>query len=238
MGIEYFEETERFYLIFEKVSGGQLLDHIQTRKYFTEREAASIVRDVASALEFLHSKGIAHRDLKPENVLCVYRDRLTPVKLCDFDLGSTPLFHSGGGTDTTPLLLTPVGSAEFMALEIVEAFIEDVLYHEWLDNNNQTALVTPAKIRKDNSAKQLSLACESVSVVNRVVLQHMSINIMDTNTDNMVGLSPPSDSMMMQRRKSLQKGQSLQLNRLNNNSKVLSIQDLVGPVPVIMSPSC
>ena len=62
--------------------------------------------------------------------------------------------------------------------------------------------------------------------MNRVVLQHMSINIMDTNTntDNLVGLSPPSDSMMMQRRKSLQKGQSLQLNRLNNNSKVLSIQ--------------
>merc|ERR1711941_200681 len=107
----------------------------------------------------------------------------------------------------------------------------DVLYHEWLDNNNQTALVTPAKIRKDNSAKQLSLACESVSVVNRVVLQHMSINIMDTNTitDNLVGLSPPSDSMMMQRRKSLQKGQSLQLNRLNNNSKVLSIQVCPSP---------
>merc|ERR1712115_40838 len=332
--IEYFEESDKFYLIFEKVSGGQLLDHIQTRKFFTEQEASHIIRDVTSALEFLHSKGIAHRDLKPENVLCVYRDRLTPVKLCDFDLGSGIKFHSGGGSDTTPLLLTPVGSAEFMAPEIVEAFIEDteedfkydkrcdlwslgvmmyillcgyppfsgscgeqcgwadggqcdecqmnlftniqqgrfefhqrewsgvsgaakdlikrllvkdakkrlsardVLYHEWLGNNNQTALVTPAKIRKDNSAKQLSIACESVSVVNRVVLQHMSINIMDTNTDNMVSLSPPSDSMMMQRRKSLQKGQSLQLNRLNINSKVLSIQDLVGPVPVIMSPSC
>merc|ERR1712079_373628 len=123
--IEYFEESDRFYLIFEKVSGGQLLDHIQTRKYFTEREAASIVRDVASALEFLHSKGIAHRDLKPENVLCIWSDRLTPVKLCDFDLGSGIKFHSGGSSDTTPLLLTPVGSAEFMAPEIVEAFIED-----------------------------------------------------------------------------------------------------------------
>ena len=32
---------------------------------------------------------------------------------------------SGGGSDTTPMLLTPVGSAEFMAPEIVEAFIED-----------------------------------------------------------------------------------------------------------------
>jgi hypothetical protein len=34
------------------------------RKYFTEREAALIVRDVASALEFLHSKGQYLRILK------------------------------------------------------------------------------------------------------------------------------------------------------------------------------
>merc|ERR1719480_381013 len=258
--IEYFEESDRFYLIFEKVSGGQLLDHIQTRKFFTEQEAAYIIRDVANALEFLHSKGIAHRDLKPENVLCVYRDRLTPVKLCDFDLGSGIKFHSGGGSDTTPLLLTPVGSAEFMAPEIVEAFIEDteddfnydkrcdlwslgvmmyillsgyppfsgwcdrkcawadggqcddcqlqlfknieqgkfefpdkdwshisaqakdlikrllvknakqrlsardVLRHEWLNNNNNNVtLSTPAKIRKDNSARRLSQFAESAS---------------------------------------------------------------------------
>jgi len=123
--IEYFEEPDKFYLIFEKVSGGQLLDHIQSRKCFTEQEAAAIITDVASALDFLHAKGIAHRDLKPENVLCMYYDKLTPVKLCDFDLGSGIKFHTGGGSDTTPLLFTPVGSAEFMAPEIVEAFIED-----------------------------------------------------------------------------------------------------------------
>ena len=34
-------------------------------------------------------------------------------------------YFSGGGIDNTPMLLTPVGSAEFMAPEIVEAFIED-----------------------------------------------------------------------------------------------------------------
>jgi len=123
--IEYFEEAERFYLVFEKVLGGQLLDKIAKRKFFTEEETVEIVRDIAAALEFLHSKGIAHRDLKPENILCVYSDSLVPVKLCDFDLGSGIKFHSGGGSDTTPLLHTPVGSAEFMAPEIVEAFIED-----------------------------------------------------------------------------------------------------------------
>jgi len=94
--MEYFEQADKFFLVFEKVSGGQLLDYIQTRNFFTEQEAAAVISDVASALGFLHAKGIAHRDLKPENVLCVYQDQITPVKLCDFDLGSGIKFHSGG----------------------------------------------------------------------------------------------------------------------------------------------
>jgi len=335
--IEYFEETDTFYLIFEKVSGGMLLDHIKRRDFFTEQEAAFIIRDVASALNFLHQKGIAHRDLKPENVLCVYNNRLTPVKLCDFDLGSGIKFHSEGGADTTPALLTPVGSAEFMAPEIVEAFIEDteddlkydkrcdlwslgvmmyillcgyppfsgscnntcgwadggacdlcqlnlfnniqsghydfpsrewskvspqakdlirkllvknarsrlsagdVLRHPWIGNNSKIELTTPAKIRKNNSVRELSMFAESAAAVNRVVLQHLS-NLWpemkkDSDECSVSGLSPPSESRLLQRRKSIQNSQSLQLNRFSSNNKVLSIQDLIGPVP-IASPSC
>lgn len=47
----------RFYLVFEKVEGGQLLERIQERVHFSEKEASQIVRDLASALSFLHSKG-------------------------------------------------------------------------------------------------------------------------------------------------------------------------------------
>jgi len=327
--IEYFEESDRFYLIFEKVSGGQLLDHIQKRKYFSEQEAALVITDVTSALEFLHSKGIAHRDLKPENVLCVYNGRLTPVKLCDFDLGSGIKFHSGGGSDTTPLLMTPVGSAEFMAPEIVEAFIEDteddfkydkrcdlwslgvmmyillsghppfsgscgekcgwaeggecqycqlnlfyniqkgkfqfqekewenisseakdliskllvknakqrlsasdVLNHPWLKNKNTIELTTPAKLRRNNSAHELSLFAESAAAVNRVVLQHMSHDTWPTvenigDEGSILGLSPPGESILMQRRKSL----SQKITKNCSYTKVLPMQDLNRTVPV------
>lgn len=275
--IEYFEEPDRFYLVFEKINGGQLLDHIQNRVKFTEKEASDVIKDLALALQFLHKKGIAHRDLKPENVLCVYRDQLCPVKLCDFDLGSGIKFNSQLTSPiSTPALLTPVGSAEFMAPEIVEAFMDDterdlvydkrcdlwslgvimyillsgyppfsgncgtkcgwnlgeacnrcqellfhsiqdgrfefpemewehisweakdliskllvkdarhrlsaemVLAHTWVKHGGSTRLlVTPQNIRRNNSARELSAFAESAMAVNRVVLQHMSLNLIE-----------------------------------------------------------
>ncbi|XP_060529104.1 MAP kinase-interacting serine/threonine-protein kinase 1 [Cylas formicarius] len=129
---EFFEDEEKFYLVFEKINGGQLLARIQEYKYFSEAAAAEIIREVASALQFMHAKGIAHRDLKPENILCVYKDRLCPVKICDFDLGSGIRFQTSMSSPlATPQLLTPVGSAEFMAPEVVETFVNDTDTHSY-----------------------------------------------------------------------------------------------------------
>ena len=107
--IEFFEEEEKFYVVFEKMEGGPLLNHIEKRGHLTEREASLIVKDIATALNFLHSKGMAHRDLKPENILCQYSDSIIPVKICDFDLGSSIKINSRSATPvTTPELCTPV----------------------------------------------------------------------------------------------------------------------------------
>lgn len=58
---------------------GPLLAHIQKHERFTERDASLVVREVASALAFLHDNGIAHRDLKPENILCERTDKVELV---------------------------------------------------------------------------------------------------------------------------------------------------------------
>ncbi|EHH29434.1 MAP kinase-interacting serine/threonine-protein kinase 2 [Macaca mulatta] len=120
--IEFFEEEDRFYLVFEKMRGGSILSHIHKRRHFNELEASVVVQDVASALDFLHNKGIAHRDLKPENILCEHPNQVSPVKICDFDLGSGIKLNGDCSPISTPELLTPCGSAEYMAPEVVEAF--------------------------------------------------------------------------------------------------------------------
>lgn len=128
--VEFFEEEDKFYLVFEKLRGGSVLTHIHKRRHFSEQEAGIVVQDIASALDFLHNKGMAHRDLKPENILCEHEDRISPVKICDFDLGSGIKLNSDSSPISTPELLTPCGSAEYMAPEVVEAFSEEATIYD------------------------------------------------------------------------------------------------------------
>ncbi|XP_062920594.1 MAP kinase-interacting serine/threonine-protein kinase 1-like isoform X1 [Mobula hypostoma] len=127
---EFFEDEAHFYLVFEKMRGGSILTHIQRRKHFNEREASIVVKEIAAALDFLHNKGIAHRDLKPENILCEFAEKISPVKICDFDLGSGVKLSSACTPITTPELMTPCGSVEYMAPEVVETFTEEASFYD------------------------------------------------------------------------------------------------------------
>ena len=45
--IHCFQDGNNFYLVFEKLEGGPLLDQLRTRNYFSEYEASLIVKDLA-----------------------------------------------------------------------------------------------------------------------------------------------------------------------------------------------
>ncbi|KAF1765559.1 hypothetical protein GCK72_005511 [Caenorhabditis remanei] len=132
--LDWFEDDNKFYLVMEKMRGGPLLQHILERGYFTEEEARRVTKDIASALKFMHDRGIAHRDVKPENVLCTDPNHVSPVKLCDLDLASQrqPQHerHPLSQVASEPDLASPVGSAEFMAPEVVDAYVGDALKYD------------------------------------------------------------------------------------------------------------
>uniref|UniRef100_A0A2K5CLW8 non-specific serine/threonine protein kinase n=1 Tax=Aotus nancymaae TaxID=37293 RepID=A0A2K5CLW8_AOTNA len=143
--IEFFEDDTRFYLVFEKLQGGSILAHIQKQKHFNEREASRVVRDVAAALDFLHTKVLLCHpgwtsqvaetaDVKGQ-LLCKsthtkYLEWVSPVKICDFDLGSGVKLNNSCTPITTPELTTPCGSAEYMAPEVVEVFTDQATFYD------------------------------------------------------------------------------------------------------------
>lgn len=81
--IDIFEDKKKFYFVQEYLAGGGLFDSLIQNVGFTENASATIIRQVLSAVAFLHSREIAHRDIKPENILFESNDALN-VKLLDF----------------------------------------------------------------------------------------------------------------------------------------------------------
>ncbi len=57
------------YYVLPYVRGESLRARIDREKQLGIDEALSITKQVASALDYAHRKGVVHRDIKPENIL-------------------------------------------------------------------------------------------------------------------------------------------------------------------------
>ena len=68
---DWFETDEKFFIVTQLATGGELFDRILKKGKFTEEDAVAILVQILSAVQYIHSKNIIHRDLKPENLLYV-----------------------------------------------------------------------------------------------------------------------------------------------------------------------
>ncbi|KUI69937.1 Protein kinase kin1 [Cytospora mali] len=99
-----------WYMLFEYVNGGQMLDYIISHGKLKEKQARKFSRQITSALDYCHRNSIVHRDLKIENILI---SKTGDIKIIDFGLSNlfSPRSH----------LKTFCGSLYFAAPELLQA---------------------------------------------------------------------------------------------------------------------
>jgi serine/threonine protein kinase len=143
-----FETDEYLFLIMEMVTGGELFDKIiekvsfclfgqvffrcslEKKGCYTEKEAATLVGKIVSAIDYLHSLDICHRDLKPENLLLASPDLDTEVKIADFGLSkiinTKVMMQTACGKfvflySASSLMFLCVGTPGYVAPEVLSA---------------------------------------------------------------------------------------------------------------------
>lgn len=114
--VQHGELEDARFLVMQYVEGDTLRQRLESAGRMGFREAYLIARDVASALDYIHRRGVIHRDLKPSNILLVASDapdaRARAV-LMDFGIAKIDATQiTGTGT---------MGTIDYMAPEQIQS---------------------------------------------------------------------------------------------------------------------
>uniref|UniRef100_A0A7S1TDF9 Non-specific serine/threonine protein kinase n=1 Tax=Compsopogon caeruleus TaxID=31354 RepID=A0A7S1TDF9_9RHOD len=114
---DVFNTKDNLFIVMEYLPGGMLYDALSSIGYFSEAQAAIVMREILEGVKCLHAHDIVHRDIKPENVLC--KNKVWPyrVKLADFGLADFVLEDTFGDKCTRGMYGTPY----FVAPEVIRA---------------------------------------------------------------------------------------------------------------------
>ena len=124
---EIFEDDKHCSLIMEECTGGELFQRILEKaekdEAFTEKEAATVFKQIMSAVSYCHSQGICHRDIKPENILFLNNNPDSPIKIIDFGLSKIfgeirPLMKGNKYEKNT--MSARIGTSYYMSPEVLQ----------------------------------------------------------------------------------------------------------------------
>ena len=120
---DVFEEKSFWYLVTEKMTGGELFDRIVSKSFYNEKEARDVCKILFEAIGYCHTHSVAHRDLKPENLLLRSEDNDSEIKIADFGFAKKVL--------TPNSLTTQCGTPGYVAPEILEGVAYDTKSDMW-----------------------------------------------------------------------------------------------------------
>ncbi|GAD96138.1 calcium/calmodulin-dependent protein kinase [Paecilomyces variotii No. 5] len=105
-------QQDKYYIVTQLATGGELFDRICEYGKFTEKDASQTIKQVLDAVNYLHERNIVHRDLKPENLLYLTSAADSPLVLADF--GIAKMLDS-----PEEVLTTMAGSFGYAAPEVM-----------------------------------------------------------------------------------------------------------------------
>lgn len=115
----YFHDKSRVYLILEYAPKGELYKELMKSTRFDEQKTATYMSQIASALQYCHTKKVIHRDIKPENLLLGLAGDL---KIADFGWS----VHAPSSRRTTLC-----GTLDYLPPEMIEGKLHDEKVDLW-----------------------------------------------------------------------------------------------------------
>ena len=98
------------YYVMPYVAGESLRARLEREKQLPLSDALALARDVASALDYAHRRGVVHRDIKPENIL------LSEQQAIVADFGIARAVGNAGGDRLTETGMS-IGTPAYMSPE-------------------------------------------------------------------------------------------------------------------------
>jgi len=112
---EHHQHEAKMWMVLDICKGGALFDQItKIGSDFSERVAAKIIFQIASALEHIHNLNIVHRDLKPENIM--FQDDINDL---NFDKIQMKIIDFGLAVQSEDPLMQQCGTPSYISPEIV-----------------------------------------------------------------------------------------------------------------------
>lgn len=99
--LDIFEENGTAYYVMDYIEGESLNDLVKRRGAIPEAEAIGYIREVGSALTYIHGKNLNHLDIKPGNLM--KRKDNGKVQVIDFGVSKQYDSTTGNQTSTTPV---------------------------------------------------------------------------------------------------------------------------------------
>ena len=99
--LDIFEENGTAYYVMDYIEGETLGDMVKHRGAIPEAEAVGYIKEVASALSYIHGEKINHLDIKPGNIM--KRGKDGKILLIDFGVSKQYDAETAEGTTTTPV---------------------------------------------------------------------------------------------------------------------------------------